>query len=212
MHIADGVLSGSVLATGAAIAAVGVGIGLSKLNPQHVPRAAVLSSAFFVASLVHVPLGVGSVHLILNGLTGLALGWGAFPAIFVGLLLQAVLFGFGGLTVLGVNTITMAFPAVCCYALFRKAMKASQGYRTFAAGFLAGAGAVALSGLLTGLALAASGKAFYVAAATLLAAHVPVMLIEGFVTGAAVTFLVKVRPEVFYVPARGPCCEESACV
>ncbi len=48
---------------------------------------------------------------------GLLLGWPAFPAILVGLFLQALLFQFGGLTVLGVNTFNVAVPAVLCFYL-----------------------------------------------------------------------------------------------
>jgi cobalt/nickel transport system permease protein len=39
-----------------------------------------------VASLIHVPIGPSNAHLILNGLVGLLLGWGAFPAILVALI------------------------------------------------------------------------------------------------------------------------------
>ena len=67
----------------------------------------ILSSAFFMASLIHVPIGPSSVHLLLNGIVGLLLGWGAFPAILVGLALQAMFFQFGGITVLGVNTLNV---------------------------------------------------------------------------------------------------------
>ena len=47
------------------------------------------------------------MHLILNGLLGMLLGWAAFPSIFVALMLQAILFQYGGITVLGVNTFNM---------------------------------------------------------------------------------------------------------
>jgi cobalt/nickel transport system permease protein len=46
------------------------------------------------------------------GIVGLRLGWGAFPAILVALTLQTVFFRFGGITTLGVNTVSMAMPAV----------------------------------------------------------------------------------------------------
>ncbi|MCV6597055.1 MAG: cobalt transporter CbiM, partial [Mangrovicoccus sp.] len=103
MHIVDGALSNPVVIGGAIAAAGGIAMGLRSLDLDRIPTAGVLSAAFFVASLIHVPIGPSSVHLILNGLAGLLLGWAAFPALFVGLLLQAVFFGFGGLTVLGIN-------------------------------------------------------------------------------------------------------------
>ena len=112
MHISEGVLSTPVLLSGAALTVVGTAIGLKKMDYDRIPQVAVLSAAFFVASLIHVPIGPSSVHLILNGLLGLLLGWAAFPAILVGLALQALLFQYGGLIVLGVNTFNMAMPAV----------------------------------------------------------------------------------------------------
>ena len=118
MHISEGILSGSVLISGAALAAVGTGIGLKKLDYDQIAEAGMLSAAFFVASLIHIPIGPANAHLILNGLVGILLGWAAFPAILVALILQAVLFQFGGITTLGVNTSIMALPAVFCFLIF----------------------------------------------------------------------------------------------
>ena len=121
MHISEGVLSPPVLLTGAALTAVGVAVGLKKMDSEKVELVGVLSSAFFVASLIHVPVGPSAVLLVLNGLLGLLLGWTAFPAILVGLALQALLFQFNGLTTFGINTFNMAMPVVCCYYLFAEA-------------------------------------------------------------------------------------------
>ena len=118
MHIAEGVLSAPVLITGAVVAAGAVAYGLKKLDPRQVMMAAILGAAFFVASLIHIPVGPSSVHLLLNGLLGVLLGWSAVPVIFVGLLLQAILYGFGGLTVLGVNTATMGLGEFCWCVIF----------------------------------------------------------------------------------------------
>lgn len=46
---------------------------------ESIPKVGVLSSAFFVATLIHVPVGPSSIHLVLNGLMGVMLGWAAFP-------------------------------------------------------------------------------------------------------------------------------------
>jgi len=126
MHISEGVLSAPVLAAGASFSAGGVCLGLKRMDYDRIPFVAILTSTFFVASLIHIPLGPSSVHLILNGLLGLILGWSAFPAILVALTLQAMLFQFGGLTVLGVNTFTMAFPAIFCYYIFAPAVRGEK--------------------------------------------------------------------------------------
>ena len=73
MHISEGVLSAPVLTTGAVLAAVGVAVGLKKMDDERVPQVGVLSAAFFVASLIHVPVGPSAAHLVLNGLLGLLL-------------------------------------------------------------------------------------------------------------------------------------------
>ena len=68
MHISEGVLSGPVLVTGAALTAAGCSIGLKKLDYDRIPQVAILTSAFLVASLIRVPIGPSSVHLVLIGL------------------------------------------------------------------------------------------------------------------------------------------------
>ena len=56
MHIPDGVLSAPVLAAGGVLTALGVAVGLMRIDYDRIMSVAILGSAFFVASLVHVPL------------------------------------------------------------------------------------------------------------------------------------------------------------
>ncbi len=198
MHISEGVLSPPVLLTGGVLTLIGLAMGLKRLKNEKLPEVAVLSSAFFVASLIHVPLGPTSVHLILNGLVGLLLGWTSFLAIFLGLLLQALFFQFGGLTTLGVNTFDMAFPAVICWFIFKRFIKKDNLKLSFVAGFLAGASAVFLAGIFTSLALYFTEHKFIFVAKALLTAHIPIAIIEGFITAFVTTYLLKVKPEVIY--------------
>lgn len=197
MHIVDGALSVPVIAVGSALAVVGIGIGLRQMPMEKIPAAGVLSATFFVASLVHVPIGPSSVHLIVNGLAGLVLGWAAFPALFVGLLLQAVFFGFGGLTVLGVNTLNIALPAVIVYYVCRPGIVSGSPKVAALWGALGGALAIALTTVLVGIALAFSGDEFMAAAKVVFFAHIPVMAIEAVLTGAAVLLARQVKPELF---------------
>ncbi|MBW1997131.1 MAG: cobalt transporter CbiM [Deltaproteobacteria bacterium] len=196
MHISEGVLSGPVLISGSLLAAGGTGIGLYRLDYDRITHVAVMTAGFFVASLVHVPVGPASVHLILNGLMGIFLGWGAFPGVLVALFLQAVLFQFGGLTTLGINCLNMGLPALICFYLFRKGV-ASKDPRVFMiASFLCGSLAVFLGAILVALSLYFTGKAFYSAARVLIVAHFPVMIIEGLITMFCIKFLKNVRPEL----------------
>ena len=83
MHIVDGALSDSVVIGGAVLAVAGIAYGLRRMDLDRIPQTGILSATFFIASLIHVPVGPSSLHLILNGLIGLALGWTAFPALFI---------------------------------------------------------------------------------------------------------------------------------
>lgn len=197
MHIADGVVSAPVLLGGTAFAITGVSIGLQKIDYDQIPRIAVLSAAFFVASLIHVPIGPGQVHLILNGLAGLVLGWAAFPAILIALLLQSLLFGYGGVTVLGVNTLNMALPAVFCHYVFPPLISRTASKPVlFVSGFGVGGFAILLSGAMITATLYLSNKEFIGVISAILIAHLPIILVEGALTGAAILFIQKVNPQV----------------
>jgi cobalt/nickel transport system permease protein len=197
MHISEGVLSPSILVAGAAMTAAGVAVGLKGLEHKEIPSTGILSAAFFVGSLVHVPIGPASVHLVLNGLVGLILGWRAFPAILIGLALHAFLFQYGGITTLGVNTLNMALPAVIGYYVFGWAVRghsSQAGLMTMA--FCCGAGVVLLSGVLVGFSLYWTGEAFLPAAKLVIVAHFPIMIIEGILTAACAVFLKRVKPQL----------------
>jgi cobalt/nickel transport system permease protein len=194
MHISEGVLSAPVLLGGAALTVAGTAIGLRQLNYERIMTTAMLTSAFFVASLIHVPIGPGNIHLVLNGLLGILLGWAAFPAIGVALLLQAVFFQYGGILVLGVNTLLMAGPAVLCGILFKTWLNNPK--RRNLAGFLAGAVAILLSGILMASALALSDAGFIRVAQITLLSHIPLMVIEGIVTMFTLSFLIRVHPDI----------------
>lgn len=197
MHIVDGALSNPVVIGGAVAAVGGLAMGLRALDLDRIPTAGVLSASFFVASLIHVPIGPSSVHLILNGLAGLLLGWAAFPALFVGLLLQAVFFGFGGVTVLGVNALNIALPAVLVGLLLRPLLGRGSPVAGALWGAVGGAAAIALTTLMVGLSLALTGDEFLPAAKLVFFAHIPIMGIEAVLTGFAVLLARKVKPELF---------------
>lgn len=193
MHISEGVLSAPVLISGGALTVAGTALGLKKIDYDRIAQVGILSSAFFVAALIHVNVGPASVHLILNGMLGLLLGWAAFPAILTALILQSVFFQFGGITTLGVNTLIMALPAVICYYIFRPLLFKTPGL-VLIASFLCGFCAVFMSAIILGASLVFTEKNFWEVSALIVAANLPVMIIEGIITAFWVAFLKKVHP------------------
>jgi ABC-type Co2+ transport system permease subunit len=118
VHISDGILSVPWLIGGFIVAALLAARGAWRIRDEEIPQVALLTAAFFVASLLHIRVPPTSVHLLLNGLVGVVLGWRAALAIPVGIFLQAALLGHGGMTTIGVNSCVMTLPALLASYLF----------------------------------------------------------------------------------------------
>lgn len=197
MHIPDQVLPSSVWIGGTVVTGVATGCVLARLREADIPRTAVLTSVFFAVSWIHIPVGIGSAHLMLNGLTGIVLGWLSLPAILIGLGFQLLLFGFGGITTLGINTLNLAAGALAAHGLFAaRAVLPKSRARDVTAGFVAAAVATLVSALLYFTCLLSAGEAFRAAARYAFLLHLPVLGIEGVVTGSAVAFLTRVNPSL----------------
>lgn len=211
MHIPDGLLPASVVIGGYGLTGLATWHSLKQINRQRnpteeMPKAALLTAAFFVASSIHVPIPPASVHLVLNGLLGVVLGYYAFPAILIGLFFQAVMLGHGGLTTLGVNAAMMGIPALLASHLFQlyprleRSLKPNWARAIFA--FLAGGFGLGLAALIfltlivttipSGFDAATEQFAVY----GLTIAHIPLMILEGIFTTLLVVFLQRVKPEL----------------
>jgi len=191
MHISEGVLSAPVIAAGWALGAAGVALGLKKTEPEKLPRTALVSGALFLASLIHIPVGPSSIHLTLLGAAGVLLGRSAFPALFCALLLQALLFQFGGLLSLGANTAIMGCSALCGCLAFRLVPAKLMVLGAFLAGFLA---VIAGTALVTA-ALFFSDNGLAATAKILFAANIPLAAVEGVITVFIIAVLKKLLPE-----------------
>jgi len=209
MHIPDGILPVPVTAAGYAATAAVTWYSVRKINQkenprQDIPKASLLTAAFFVVSWIHIPVPPASVHLVLNGLLGAILGYFAFPAILIGLFFQAVMFQQGGLTTLGVNAMIMGLPSIIAHFIFRlrKFGDKESRWKTGVFGFLSGAIAVAISVamfvviLLTNMPAELDVGTERAAIYTLAIAHIPLIAIEGVITSLLVVFLQRVRPRI----------------
>lgn len=195
MHIADGILPTAVAVGSYALTLAGLGLSLRRVDSRELPKIAVVTSSFFVASLIHLPLGPTSVHLLLPGIVGALLGPAAFLSITLGLFLQSLLFQFGGLTALGANSLMMGLPALLCGLAFRHWRGTTKISNAVVGGLLSALG-VLLAAVLLALLLASGGESFLGVAKLAVVAHVPVMVVEGLVGGFVIAFLFRVKPEL----------------
>ncbi len=227
MHISEGVLPVWVLTAGWIILIILLIMTLAWSRKrlgnisEKIPLIAVVTAAFFVACLFRVPVPPTSLHLVLSGLVGILLGPLALVCIFVGLLLQALLFQNGGITVLGVNSVVMGLPAVLAWFVFKALTQktntaVSAGAASvfsilistllLAAVFLAAginfgslnaladyaSGIPVLSSVVSVLAHSTFGLTVFL----LLLMNLPLMIIEGIICAFIVPFIEKVKPEM----------------
>lgn len=211
MHIPDGILPAQLCIAGYGITGFMTWHSLRKINQQSnpqesLPKASLLIATFFVASSIYIPIPPASVHLILNGLLGVILGYFAFPAIIIGLFFQALVIGHGGLTTLGVNAAMMGIPALLAYHLFQLRHRLGKPLRPqIATGIFAFAGGaiglgmaavIFLTIVITAIPADMDAQTEQTAIVSLAIAHIPLMLLEGLFTAVLATFLQRVKPEL----------------
>lgn len=198
MHLSDGVVSPSVLFVGTGLAILATAQGLRSLSAERLPLAALMAAALFVAGTIHVPVGIGSVHLVLNGLAGVLLGWVVFPVILVGLILQALLLSFGGFSVLGVNLLILALPGVIARAVLVPWLRRGR-LTASSAGGLAAAIAIVGAVALTAAVLAMSaGSAFRSLIVVIAAAQLPVLIVDIVVSALVLGMMTRAVPGLLH--------------
>ena len=111
MHIPDGLLPPAASISGYAITGGLTWFSLKQINKipnyqEQIPKASLLTAAFFVSSLIHIPVPPFNIHLILNGLMGIVLGYFSFIGILIGLFFSGCFLPAWGVIYLGNQ---------CCY-------------------------------------------------------------------------------------------------
>ena len=199
MHISDGVLSPYVIGAGWAIAIPALALSIRSLKADQVGAYGVIAAAFFAGSTIHVPVGPFSMHLVLSGIAGLLLGWGALTVVTVGLLLQALFIGFGGLTVLGVNISIMALPGAIMGVFGRQWIKQVSPKKRPWIGSLIGGGTILISAILLYTTLFTTHTALMPLAKLVFLGHIPIAIVEGIIGFWLVHFLQRVKPSLLGV-------------
>lgn len=209
MHIPDGFLPPQVCLTGYALTGGLTWYSLQQIKRDrhtqaNIPKASLLTAAFFVASLISIPIPPTSVHLIFNGLMGAVLGFYAFPAILIGLFFQAIMFNHGGMTTLGINAIIIGAPAIAGHYLFRQRehLRGKKQILTKVLSFAAGAGALLISAsmfailLITFISPDLDVNAERTAILLSFGGYGIQAIVEGLFSVMLISFLEQVKPEL----------------
>ncbi|SEM68241.1 cobalt/nickel transport system permease protein [Syntrophus gentianae] len=157
MHIPDGYLSPQTYAPlwGVSLACWSVALKKVKkeVSTKQVPYLAMAAAFSFLIMMFNVPIPGGTTgHAVGAGIIALFLGpWTAVIAVSVVLILQAVVFGDGGITAIGANCFNMAviMPFVS-YGVFQLVNgKTGSGMRTSLAAFFSGYVGLSVAALVT---------------------------------------------------------------
>ncbi len=196
MHIADGVLSTPVVATAAVATAAVLAYSVKGMKEEDIPKTSLMAGVFFAVSLISIPVGPSSIHPLFAGLLGVILGRRAPLALFVGLLLQAVLFQHGGLTTLGANTLMLAVPALLAGYLFHSMVKRPVLFRGALAGGLSVMITVVMLIVLLIFTDMRFGQGTFSVINILVVGHLPLVAIEAVVTASALQLIARAKPEM----------------
>jgi cobalt/nickel transport system permease protein len=208
MHIPDGFITASVLIPCfiITIAFWALSIKKVKLTEQQVPIMALLTALFFAAMMMNYPIIGGTTAHLLGGATiGLTLGpFAGCISISIILVLQAFLFGDGGLTTLGANVLNMGvigiFVPCAIFLAANKVFKLKTSTSIFATIFIAAFLGDLLAAISAGAELGLSQPIFQyglsIAVPAMAINHSIIGVAEGVVTVIIMGTLLKLRPDV----------------
>jgi cobalt/nickel transport system permease protein len=225
VHIPDGYLSPQTYLPllGGTLACWSVALKKMKtqLATRQIPYLAMATAFSFLIMMFNIPIPGGTTgHAVGAGIVALLLGpWTAVIAISVVLIIQAVIFGDGGITAIGANCFNMAVATTfVSYWTFRLLSAPGAGPKrlavaAFGAGYLgltAGALLTALEfGIQPLIAQGPDGRPLY--APYPLSVAMPAMLLEhlllfsvaeGLVTALLLRYFIKHEPETVFALTR----------
>lgn len=222
MHIPDGYLGPQTYVAAYAVAVpfwIAASRKLNKtLRSKQVPLLALSAAFCFVIMMFNIPIPGGTAgHAVGSVLVAVLLGpWAACVAVTITLIVQAVIFGDGGITCIGANCLNMAiimpFVGYGVYALISGRSEITSPRRWIAAAVGAYVGIVVAAtaagfefGIQPMIARDSSGHALYapyplkVAVPAMAIEHMVVFgVVEAIVTGLVIAYLQRSDPSLIY--------------
>jgi cobalt/nickel transport system permease protein len=226
MHIPDGYLSPQtyipLIGVFAAVTTLAVKKVKTEMSARNIPYLGMAAAFSFIIMMFNLPIPGGTTgHAVGSALIAILFGpWAATIAVSVALIIQALIFGDGGITAIGANCFNMAvfmpFTAYFTFKLFSK--KTFGKYRVSFAAFIAGYVSLVLTAVLTAVELGiqpmiastADGKALYcpydlsVAIPAMAIEHLLFFgIVEGIITGLIVSYFLRNEPGLIYAYKKG---------
>lgn len=226
MHIPDGYLSPQtyipLFGVFAATAAVAVKKVKKEVSARNIPYLGMAAAFSFLIMMFNLPVPGGTTgHAVGSAVIAIIFGpWAAMLAVSVALIIQALIFGDGGITAIGANCFNMAvfmpFMAYYTFKLFcnNPARKARVSFAAFVSGYLS----LVLAAILTAaefgiqpmIASTPDGKALYcpydlsIAIPAMAIEHLLLFgIVEGVITSIIVNYFLKTDPSTIYAFRKG---------
>lgn len=221
MHIPDGYLSPQTYVPlyGLFIAAIAVAVKKIKkeVSVRNIPYLGMAAAFSFIIMMFNLPIPGGTTgHAVGSALIAIIFGpWVAMISVSVALIIQALIFGDGGITAIGANCFNMAvfMPFVAYYSFRLFCGDSRKPGRIWMASFFAGYLSLVLAAVLTAtefglqplIATGADGKALYcpydlkIAIPAMALEHLVLFgIAEGLVTALLVRFFYRQPNQVIY--------------
>ncbi len=208
MHMADALLSPAVgigfLAASGGVLAYSAKRIKDEADDRKIPLMGVLGAFVFAAQMINFTIpGTGSSgHLGGGMLLAMLLGpYAGFVTMTSVLIVQALLFADGGILALGTNAWNLGFyPCLVGWWIYRRIAGRNPGYGRLSLAailgiliaFELGAFSVVVQTVLSGR----SELPFGEFSILMLGIHLPISLVEGFVTLGVVNLVYRVRPQI----------------
>ena len=213
MHISNGIINGPVAAIFAVIALAAMAFcvvrGRQDLDDRLAPMAGLVAAFIFAVQMLNFPIFTAGVsgHLLGGALAAMLVGpWVGALCVAVVLVVQALVFGDGGVAMLGLNITNMAVIGIAvAYLLIALLLRVLP--RT-----TAGLAVTAFVAALVSVVVAALGFVLQYQlggttdlggnlaglAGTMAVSHLLIGIGEGLITATTVVTVAKVRPDLVY--------------
>ncbi|WP_422738591.1 energy-coupling factor ABC transporter permease [Micromonospora sp. WMMD729] len=213
MHISNGIIDGPVAAVFAALALVALTYcvlrGRRDLDDRLAPMAGLVAAFIFAVQMLNFPIFTAGVsgHLLGGALAAMLVGpWVGALCVAVVLVVQALIFGDGGVAMLGLNITNMALlGTAAAYLLISLLLRVLPRTR-------AGLAVTAFVAALVSVVVASQGFVLQYwlggttdlggnlagLAGTMAGVHLLIGIGEGLITATTVLTVAKVRPDLVY--------------